>query len=309
MEIRHLRYFIAIAEEKSFTRASGRLYVSQPALSRQMRDLEESLDVQLLVRSAAGVELSPAGEAFLAGARRVVEEFDGLNILMRPFLEGQSLKVAYLASSLTGPIGKVIRRFEQENPKLQLEIFEMTPGRMLDALKAKQLDIALIGHACPTLDGDFELRFIGSLGMSAVVPEDHTLAKRTSVHLAELEGNSFIGLEPTEFPGRIDLMDAACERAGFKPHWAFYADGLVSQLTLVAQRKGVTIMPTEVATLPHPGSVFVQLLDEGLAVHFHAAIRPGDDRVAIQSFLDYCVHLFRNPDDPQKCVRETLPSA
>jgi DNA-binding transcriptional LysR family regulator len=288
MDIRDLRTFVAVAESKSFTRAALLLHISQPSLSRQMRDLEDELGVRLLVRTSTGVEVSSAGRALLQKSRKLLQDFDEVANSMRLLAQPTELTVACMATAFAGPLGKVLRSFESHQPGLVLTILELTPGRQLEALRLGQIDIALIGHSEPKLSPDLDVHLLGPLLMSAVVHKDHRLVSHSAIELASLSGDPFIGLQAEEFPGRHDFISAACLRAGFTLQWAAQANGIYSMLALVGQGKGVAIAPSETSTIAHPDAIFIPLLGEDPVISYCAGVAPGDQRPLVMAFLREC---------------------
>ena len=132
MELRHLRYFTAVAEELNFRRAAARLHVTQPALSRQIRDLEQELGVELIIRTTSGVALSPAGKAFLSEARRILELSAEAALAMRKFTacRHESLDIGYIAPALGSFLTESLQLFGQRHPKVKVTLFELSPARV-----------------------------------------------------------------------------------------------------------------------------------------------------------------------------------
>lgn len=261
MELRHLRYFVMVAEELNVSRAAARLHVSQPAISRQLKDLEEELGGVLFVRSSTGMALSGAGEAFLGHAR---------DILRRARLAVESVRAAtgrtpviltvgYIPTALPSLLGQVLRRFAVKHPDVSVELRESSPHAQVEQLRAGLLDIALVGNPHPGLRDEFEVRTVLRIPVAAVVPDDHRLARRRAVDLAELADDPFVGLAKRTFPGRNEFICETCQRVGFTPRFVANADSLSSMLGLVAAGRGVTLMPADGASLPHPGVVFARL--------------------------------------------------
>ena len=288
MELRHLRYFTAVADEASFTRAAARLHVTQPALSRQIRDLEEELGVELIIRaSSGGIVLSPAGKAFLADARRILELSSEAALSVRRFAECRqhALAIGYIAPALGSFLATSLQVFGQRHPQVKVSLFELSPAKQIEALKAGKLDIALIGHACPELEREFDLFSIRSVPICAVLPEGHRLAESKAVSLRELEGERFIGLDEESFPGRNDFIRDICRRARFTPDISTEADGLASALAMIGAGLGISLMPDEVADLPHRHVVFRPLADK-VQIVFHAAVCMGEKRPIVRSILE-----------------------
>ena len=181
MELRHLRYFVTAAEEKNISRASVRLHISQPAVSRQIKDLEEELGVQLFKRLRDGLELTDAGNRALVHAREILHRAAVMQEAMTPFC-GRSapanLSVGYIPTVLPGFLAHALRIFHQQHDGLRIQIVEMMPREQVEALREGRLDLALLGMPWPTLKKDFAVRAILRVPMAIVIPSDHALAAR-----------------------------------------------------------------------------------------------------------------------------------
>ncbi|HWF20311.1 MAG TPA: LysR substrate-binding domain-containing protein, partial [Verrucomicrobiae bacterium] len=265
MELRHLRYFATVAEEKTFSRASARLRISQPAVSRQIKDLEEELGVSLFIRHGPTVSLTPAGEAFLAHARDVLRRAARAAEEMKTFQKNTAEKfsIGYIAPVLAGTLTPALRCFEQKHPQVELNLVELTPPDQIEALRSGRIDVAFIGNACPALQSEFNLAVLQEIQLQAVLPDNHHLALRKELKLTELADEPFVGFSERALPGRNDTICGACQEAGFTPAIRFQAESLSAALALIAAGKGVTLMPEEVSRLSHLQTVFVPL--NGLA--------------------------------------------
>lgn len=288
VELRHLRYFVAVAEEKNITRAAARLFVTQPALSRQIKELEKLLGITLLQRSSTGIDLTPAGQALLPQARELLEQAAGLQLSMRHFSEcrDRSLAIGYIAPALGSFLGSALQVFRQRHPQVEISLFELSPGPQLEALREGRLDIALIGHAAVEVGRDFELAAIRRIPLIAALCASHALAGRASIRLLELEGDDFVGLDEATFPGRNDVVRAACRKAGFTPHITHQADGLSTMLALIGSGSGVGLLPEDASRLPSSGVVFKPVMTPKSHVDFSAALRRGEKRLNVRTLLE-----------------------
>jgi DNA-binding transcriptional LysR family regulator len=290
MELRHLRYFVTVAEELNISRGSARLRISQPAVSRQLRDLEEELGVELFRREKSGLKLTPAGETFLAHARDLLRRSgDAVKEMASFSARGkQTLAVGYIAPVLTSILTPALRRFAQEHPEVEVALCEMSPADQLKALRESRLDLALIGNPCPEVEHEFALTILTRIPFQAVLPDNHLLALRKRIGLSELEGENFIGFAEDKFPGRNAAICAACQAAGFTPHFRQHVESLSALLATVAAAKGVTLAPREVGQLPHPQAVFVALKPPVPSVISVAATRKSEPNALVQALLDCC---------------------
>jgi DNA-binding transcriptional LysR family regulator len=261
MELRHLRYFVMSAEEQNISRASARLNISQPAVSRQLKDLEEELGVKLFNRERNGLQLTQAGETALVHAREILRRSNGLTEAMKGFAGPtmETIRVGFIPTALTGFLADALRQFNANHPNVSVEIRELMPKPQEDALRRGELDLALLGSVCPELRKEFRTQAILKTPVAAVLPDHHRLASRKAIDLAELSEERFVSLDERFFPGRPEMMAELGRRAGFKPVIRFFAEGFSELLGLVAGGAGVAVMPADVAQLPHPRVVFVAL--------------------------------------------------
>src|SRR6266700_337732 len=157
MELRHLRYFVTVAEELNVSRASARLRISQPAVSRQLRDLEEELRVELFRREKSGLKLTPAGETFLAHASDLLRRSGDAVKQMESFGKRaqEIVTVGYIAPVLASVLTPALRRFSQQHSDAEVALREMPPGEQPRALREGRIDLALIGNPCPEVEREF----------------------------------------------------------------------------------------------------------------------------------------------------------
>ena len=290
MELRHLRYFVTVAEELNISRASARLRISQPAVSRQLRDLEEELGVELFRREKSGLKLTPAGETFLAHARDLLRRSGDAVKQMESF--GKRAKeivtVGYIAPVLASILTPALRRFSQQHSDTEVALREMPPGEQLKALRDGGIDLALIGNPCPEVEREFAVTVLTRIPFQAVLPDNHLLALRKRIALSELEQETFIGFAEEKFPGRNNAICAACQAAGFTPRFGPHVENLTALLALAAAGKGVTLAPAEVGQLAHPQAVFVPLAPPVPLVISVAARRKDDRNPLLQTLLNCC---------------------
>jgi LysR family transcriptional regulator, benzoate and cis,cis-muconate-responsive activator of ben and cat genes len=305
MELRHLRYFVTVAEELNVSRASARLRISQPAVSRQLRDLEDELGVELFHRGKAGLKLTPAGEAFLAHARDLLRRSGDAVKQMEAFTARakETLTIGYIAPVLSSILTPGLRRFSEHYPDVEVVLREMSPADQLKALRERRVDLALIGNPCLEVEGEFAVTVLTRIPLQAVLPDNHLLALRKRIALSELEGENFIGFVDEKFPGRNAAICAAGQAAGFTPRFRRHVDNLTALLATVGAGKGVTLAPLEVGQLPHPQAVFVPLKPPAPTVISVAAQRRSESNPMLQALLNCC----RQRPDSATSGRRTKP--
>jgi DNA-binding transcriptional LysR family regulator len=280
MELRHLRYFTAAAEELNISKASRRMNVSQPAISRLIRDLEAELGKPLFVRERFGLALTAAGEKLLAYARQILDiSNEALRVVGSLPATGQSVNIGFIASSIDTFLGELLKTFRKTHPELTVKIHELSPADQVRELRKHHLDIALIGNPCDELHEEFETAILFELRLEAVIPLNHRLSGRKRISLKELEKEEFIGYSEESFPGRNKTIINACGVAGFRPDLHYQADSLVEVLAMIGAGAGVCLMPSDVASLPHTGAAFVTIREKLEPIRFTAAWRKENNEV------------------------------
>jgi DNA-binding transcriptional LysR family regulator len=299
MELRHLRYFIAVAEEKHMTRAAERLGIQQPPLSMQIRALEQELDVQLFRRQPRGVELMDAGLAFLDRARVILDQVDRALATTRRTARGEQGRVAvgFTSSAPFHPfVPRVIRAFREISPLVSLVLEESGSSELVQGLHNEEIDAAFIRS--PVADVvDLTVRPLLQEKMVVALPKGHPLAssgrKKKSAQraaplaLADLAKETFILYKRPGGPGLYDTIITACRGAGFSPHVGQEAPRIISTLNLVAAGLGVSLVPESLRRLQMDGVVYRRLADNAqLTAPLILACRRGENSASVQRFID-----------------------
>ena len=257
MELRQLRYFIAVAEELHFRRAAERLHISQPPLSQQIRALEDELGFELLTRSRRRVQLTPAGEAFLRDARVVLGELEGAVATARRIDAGQTgrLRVGFVGSALLSIVPGTVERFRASRPGVAIELRERSTVDQLRAVSAGVIDVGLVR---PPIDDDGDLRAQTVLRERTVaaLPAGHALARLARVPLGRLAAEPLVLFPRDQAPGFHDLLIAALGSTGAAPRVVQYAPEMLTIIGLVAAGTGVSLVPASVSRLALDGVTY-----------------------------------------------------
>ena len=258
MELRQLRQFIAVAEERHFGRAAERLHMAQPALSQQIRLLETRLGVRLLERTTRRVDLTPAGQVLLDGGRRVEADLEALTAEVRQVGGGVAgvVRVGFPGSVTYGDMPRLVREVRRRMPGVTL----LPEGEMLTpaleaGLRSGDLHAALLRP--PVVSAELEHRLVRRDELVLAVPQDSALCGDQSVALRELEGQPFVSHPPGSALHRA--VNGLCRAAGFSPRVARVAPGTSAALSLVAAGTGFAVVPAPARALQLPGVSYAGL--------------------------------------------------
>jgi DNA-binding transcriptional LysR family regulator len=289
MELRHLRYFIAVAEEGHITRAAERLGMQQPPLSQQIRALERELDVQLLRRKPRGVELTEAGQALLEDARAILAHIDHAFATTRRTARGEQGRIAvgFTSSAPFHPfVPRVIRGFREAYPLVALTLEESGTTELIDDLRNERVDAAFI--RTPLADpAGVTINPLLEETMVAALPSQHALAASDALPLSALAAETFIVYRRRSGPGLYDAIFAACHAAGFSPVVGQEAPRIVSTLNLVAAGLGIAVVPASLQRMQMDGVVYRPIRGSGrLRAPLLLATRRADTGAVVRRFID-----------------------
>jgi DNA-binding transcriptional LysR family regulator len=289
MDLRHLRYFLAVAEELNFRRAAERLGMAQPPLSSQIHDLERELGVSLFRRVPKGAELTEAGVAFLAEVPAVFEQVDRAVRMAQRGGRGEVglLRVGFTGSTLFNDIvPNSIREFRRAFPEVELELEELNSIHLLDRLNHWRLDAVFIrpGAEAPT---GVALLPLPSESMMAVVPADHRLAGKYAIELRELAEERFVMFSRLLGPALYDEVIGACREVGFEPQIGQIASQITSIANLVAVELGVSIVPTRMADAALTGVSYLPIKGKAPVARNALATRIDDRSIVTKNFRGF----------------------
>ncbi|WP_043834938.1 LysR substrate-binding domain-containing protein [Muricoccus aerilatus] len=252
MELRHLRYFVAVAEEGSVTRAAQRLGLQQPPLSQQLRALEREIGVPLFNREPRRVVLNEAGRLFLRSARAILGQAQEGVEEVRRFHRGEEGRVAigFTSSASLHPLApRLIRAFRDRYPLVRFEVEESETYALLLALEEHRIDVALLRIPVARIP-HLSSHTLASDGLIAALPRAHPLAaEEAPLDLSALAGEPFILYRRTDGPGIYDALLGGLQRAGFVPRVVDEVSRIIAAINLVAAGRGVTIVPASMRVL------------------------------------------------------------
>lgn len=287
IDLRLLRYFIAVAEEGHLTKAAQRIGIQQPPLSQQIRVLEKELGVTLFTRLPRGMELTESGHALLADARAILAQLDTTVASVRRIAQGKMgrIGVGFTESASLHPfVHGVIRAFRAAAPDVALSVEESNTTELVEALRHKQLDLAFVRSPVGDASG-LVMESMLVEDMVVALPAGHPLAtdgRKQQIALAALAEESFIMTRRPSGPGLYDTIIAACHAAGFSPHVMQEARKNLSTLSLVAAGLGVAVIPASMTRVNAEGIRYFRLADApDLKAPLHLAYREGETSGAV----------------------------
>lgn len=286
IELRHLHYFIAVAEELHFSRAAERLHISQPPLSQQIRALEEQLGVKLFERTKRQVQLTEAGEVFLERSYLLLEQLEQAIEVTQRIGRGEvgRLAIAFVDSATYTVLPDILSVFREQFPAVELRLHEMTTAQQIQALHLKQVDIGIVRSAIREPGLSVECLLQESLVLA--LPQTHPLCAHNKVSLSTLASESFIlfpaKLGPVFYEQIIDM----CQQAGFRPKVAQEAVQMQTIIGLVAAGLGIAFVPTSMQNFYRSGVVYRPLQEQTPSSGLHLAWRQHDSSPVIRAFLN-----------------------
>jgi DNA-binding transcriptional LysR family regulator len=300
MELRHLRYFIAVAEEGHITRAAERLGMQQPPLSRQIKAIEGEMDVQLFRRKARGVELTDAGRAFLDDARAMLAHLDHAFDTARRTARGEQGRLSVGYTLFHPVVPRVIREFRQAFPLVSLTLEESSPYDLIERMQNDKIDVAFI-----TLIADQEGVAIEPLleePRVVALPSGHPLARTenggdTALSLKSLAGETFtfLGRPHSPLPMAANAVVAACQAAGFSPRVGQIVPNNRSRLNLVAANLGIALIAASLQRNYIEGVVYRRLKRaKQLKIPLNLVSRRGDPSAVVTQFLKLAKRTAKN---------------
>jgi DNA-binding transcriptional LysR family regulator len=261
MELRHLRYFVAVAEELSFTKAAQKLRLAQPSLTRQVRNLEEEIGVRLLDRANNRVALTGEGRFFLSDAKKLLsmcaESVDAVQRMNRG--ERSQLNIGYVSNLHYGLLPATLGAFRKLSPDVALNLFDMRSAEQFQALDDRKIDLGFVGLRPALSHQEMRSESVAQDTMLVAVPLDHPLAKKLKIKLADLAPQFFIEMSALTHPGARQWLLETCRNAGFAAKILQEADTEMTAIKFVVDGLGVALMPEQITGLSHEGTVFLPL--------------------------------------------------
>ncbi|MBW4791866.1 LysR family transcriptional regulator [Pseudomonas tolaasii] len=263
MELRHLRYFIMVAEERHFTRAAARLNMQQPPLSQQIRALETELGFDLFKRHPKGVDLTAGGLVFLEEARIILARVEQGSLKASRAAQGieGTLVVAFTSSAAAHPlIPRIIRAYRERFPGVELSINEGSARDVTEDAIEKRIDIGILRAPVSTHQSLTFHRLLNE-EMLLALPTGHPLLNGAAIPLAALKDERFILVRRPGAPGMYANLIKACQNAGFEPKIAFEVERMLTNVSLVAAGEGISVVPASMRDVHRESVVYCRIKD------------------------------------------------
>jgi DNA-binding transcriptional LysR family regulator len=285
MELRHLHYFITVAEELHFSRAAERLHISQPPLSQQIQSLEDELGVKLFERTKRQVHLTEAGKIFLERSYQVLAQLEQAIAVTQQIGRGEvgRLAIGFVDSAMYTALPEILRVFREQFPAVELRLHELTTAQQIQALYDKQIDVGIVRSAVSEPGLRMECLLQESLVLA--LPESHPLSSQNQVALSTLADESFI-----LFPAKLgpifykQIMDL-CQQAGFRPKVTQEAIQMQTIVGLVAAGLGIAFVPASLQNLHRNGVIYRPLREQIPKIGLYLTWRQHDSSPVISAFL------------------------
>lgn len=288
MELRHLRYFVAVAEELHFTRAAERLHIGQPPLSQQIQALEAELGAQLFERSKRSVRLTEAGRLFLLDARQILALSERAAVTAQRAQRGEAgeLRIGFTFSTPFTPyFATVINRYRQQFPHVTLTLHEMATLHQLEAIAARQMDLGLVRPPETAYPDAIALSELRRDPLFLVLPSNHRLAAQDAIALADMAGEDFVMYPKDAGTGIYLQILRLCRAAGFVPHVAQEANEASTIIGLVAAGCGISVLPSSFDRIRMDGVCYRPIADSEATTSLLLAQRQDENSPLVAAFV------------------------
>ena len=287
MELRHLRYFTAVVQWKSYREASRRIHVAQPAISQTVVNLEEELGLKLFSRAKRMAQLTPEGEVFYAEAVRTLAQAELAVETAQRAARGEigRLSIGFLGSATSAFLPELVRKFKATYPGVKLTLQELTPVQQDPAFEKGKIDIGFTRTLSAEQNRTFSSRVLYRDPLMAVLPRSRPV-KTKRVRIADLANETFVLFHRQGHPSVFDTTIAMCHKAGFYPRVENQPTMLQTVLSLVEAEQGVSIVPACARNLRSNGVRFYRLQPDDVRVELVAAWKKANPSVVLRAFLE-----------------------
>lgn len=299
MEFRQLKYFVAVAEEMHFNRASQRLHIAQPALSQQIQSLESQLRTKLFNRTTRKVELTEAGAALLPVARSILAAVDSAVRTVEKSARGivGTVKLAFVSSAAVHVIPLIMDGMKKEWPQIDIELEEATTAEIFAGLRHRRFDIGIV-RGLKHHDDDVRTEALMKEPLVVALYETHPLAEKTSLGLADLQGETLVSFRHRDVAGLFDRVEYLLSQATVEYVRGQQAKQLLTIVGLVAAQLGIAIVPESLQVMSVPGVVYRKLEDDIAFSTMAVAHRAADSsNLLVRNCVDIAHRVVSNDHD------------
>ena len=288
MELRHLRYFIAVAQHLNYSEAARRLHVAQPAISQTILNLEEELGVKLLLRTKRSVQLTAGGSTFLREAEDILRRAGEARRLTQRAARGEvgSLGIGFFGTAAAPIMPALVQSYRRKFPDVELQLYELNPDQQLAAFDDGRIQLGFSRPLPLERRGEFEEEVVYMDHLAIALPETHPLAKQKVVSLKRLAGEPFVQFHRRGAPGLFDEVIATCRRADFSPRIVSEPNFMATVMTLVESGLGVSLIPRCVRSLNRVHVAIRPISPKSARIPLCVAWRKSEKSPVIAAFLD-----------------------
>ncbi len=289
MELRHLRYFVAVVEEQSFTKAAEKLFIAQPPLSRQIQNLENELGIQLFERGSRPLQTTPAGQFFYQHAVKLLSNAEEIkSMTKRVGTTDRVMRMGFVASLLYGLLPRIIYLFRQQQPNLKVELIEMSTKDQIQALKEGRIDVGF--GRLRISDAAIRRVLLREETLMVAIHSSHPFSSKTEgVYLAEIASENMFFYPTTSKPNFSTQMQNIFSEHGLEPKYSKEVREIQLALGLVAAGEGICVVPESARTIQFPHLKYIPLLDEDAFSPIFLATRNLDESEDIHALFD-CIY-------------------
>ncbi len=300
MELRHLRYFVAVGENLHFGRAADKLHISQPPLTRQIQQLEQELGVTLFARTNRRVELTSIGEQFMAEAKPLLAQFDSLKHHVSESAAGRlgKLSIGFISVADYHVLPSLLREFQSSYPNVTLNLREATTDLQLEALRNGEIDIGIV--LAPLIDASLQFQPLFQEELVAVLPAsiagNNSRDLQAPISVKALAEQPFVMFPRHSAPGLHDAITGVCDRAGFAPHVGQEAIQMQTIISLVSVGMGVALVPASLTNLGRAGVIYRPLKEKSPLVTTGLAWKNSNSSPTLRAFLEVVARMKLPPN-------------
>ena len=307
MELRHMRYFLAVGEELNFRKAAERLSIAQPSLSVQIQDMEDEIGTPLLQRNTHRVALTPAGFEFLESCRRLLREVEDSKQKALRIARGEwgQLTIGFVPSLGYRLLPQALRAYRAKYPDVELQLTEMDTSRQIRAIEDHRLDVGFIGlgQSSERLN-ELQTVLVAKERLFAVVPQNHALstlsAQQRGVPLHSLAAERFLLADIQSAPLFNPWLKVLCQQAGFQPSIVQESGQPITVLNYVAAGLGITILPGQYRSLVAAAISFLPLVRPIIHYRYYAAWLPQNKDVSLERFINAAKQTAKSSERPRQ---------